>query len=461
MRTLKTVCLVMLLVLAAATVRAEWELRVSASSFLDGNNGTSYPPANLIDGDASRPWIEGVKGEGVGEWIEIGFPENATVTRLGLRNGCQYEDRSFIRNNRIRQARLVFSDRSEQVVELRDTPELQYIYVRATPTASLRLVIDSVHWAYLLRNREHTCLSELSIDVEGKGEVTPVLRQRGKDTMVVAQAAAAPAPAPVPSPPPAAPAPEAPAPAPAQPEPPAPAPVVVQAVPAAAAAEPAPAPAVAAAPVPAPVPAAPPVPPAPAVPAEPAVAAAPAAVPDPAPAAAAVPQPAPAEPAPAPSAAPPVQAAGPATPPPAAEPQPAPVKKGVLSAAKGVPEQEARDVAALIRSFYTRLCTLEDSFVELFARVVRDKEALAFEVFAQKQRQRGLYEKFRKARVSLDGLDITVLSVEPDRARVRVSGTYTVFLPETYRDFPEDVVFTLSREAGEWKVLERDDQAGR
>lgn len=465
MRRARVLCLAMLFVLVAAAGRAEWALRVTASSFLDGHNGTSYPPENLIDGDASTPWIEGLKGEGVGDWIEVAFPEQVEVARLGLRNGCQYDAKAFIRNNRVRTARLVFSDRSEQAVELKDAPDLQYIYVKPTATTSVRLVIESVHWGYLLRNREHTCLSELSIDVQGRGEVTPPVTGRSAAAPVAPAGAPEPAPvAPVPGFEPPRPAGQAPAAAPLIP--------AIPAIPAAEAFAPsAPsAPAAPAAPVaPTPAQAAPPGQVAsfdrPATsaftqearpsPAPVQLAAAPAAQPEPAPPPAAAAEPVlpasePRETAPAPQ----------------APDQPAPIKKGVLSAAKDVTPETARGVAALVRDFYTRLCTLDDGFPELFSKTVRDKEALAFEVFAQTQRQRGLYDKFRKARVSVDGLSIAVLTAGPDRAKVHVTGSYTVFLPETppspivVRDFPEDVTFTLIREGEAWKVLERDDQPG-
>lgn len=113
----------------------------------------------------------------------------------------------------------------------------------------------------------------------------------------------------------------------------------------------------------------------------------------------------------------------------------------------------------VIQDFYRRLVTLDDSFPQLFARRVRDQEAYVFEVFREYQRKRKTFDKLRNALVDLDKLDMKFQAIDPDRVRVEVTGTYTVYVAETYEDIPENTVFVLVNEDGQWRILERQDGA--
>ncbi len=117
------------------------------------------------------------------------------------------------------------------------------------------------------------------------------------------------------------------------------------------------------------------------------------------------------------------------------------------------------DGVGVIREFYRRLTTLDDSFPELFARQVRDQEAFVFEVFREYQRKRKTFEKFRNALVDIGGLAMRFTGIDPDRVRVEVTGTYTIYVGDTYEDVPENTLFVLLREDGQWRILERRDGA--
>ena len=113
----------------------------------------------------------------------------------------------------------------------------------------------------------------------------------------------------------------------------------------------------------------------------------------------------------------------------------------------------------VIREFYRRLTTLDDTFPEVFARQTRDQEAFVFEVFREYQRKRKTFEKFRNALVDIQGLNMRFTGIDVDRVRVEVTGTYTIYVGDTYEDVPENTVFVLLREDGEWRILERRDGA--
>ncbi|MCM0754997.1 discoidin domain-containing protein [Desulfovibrio aminophilus] len=145
--------------------------------------------------------------------------------------------------------------------------------------------------------------------------------------------------------------------------------------------------------------------------------------------------------------------------------EPAPARpKGKPSDARDGAElmtefQRGGDAVVVIREYYRRLITLDDSFPQVFARQVREQEAFVFEMFREYQRKRKTYEKFRNALLDTDKLSMKFQAIDPDRVRVEVSGTYTIFVADTYEDVPENTVFVLLRDDGQWRILERQDGA--
>jgi len=145
------------------------------------------------------------------------------------------------------------------------------------------------------------------------------------------------------------------------------------------------------------------------------------------------------------------------------EPAPAPARgkpSGDRDGAELMAEfQRGGDAVGVIREYYRRLITLDDSFPQVFARQVRDQEAFVFEMFREFQRKRKTFEKFRNALLDMDKLSMKFQTIDPDRVRVEVSGTYTIFVADTYEDVPENTLFILLREDGRWRILERQDGA--
>ncbi|MDD4951950.1 MAG: hypothetical protein PHV85_05325, partial [Desulfovibrionaceae bacterium] len=129
---------------------------------------------------------------------------------------------------------------------------------------------------------------------------------------------------------------------------------------------------------------------------------------------------------------------------------------GPASAAPAGARDQALDV---VRRFYIGLATLSDDFPEVYAAQIRDKEALLFDVFREIQKQRKVFELFRRAVVELDGLDIRVLGESPDRIQVRASGKYVIYFEDSYREIDEDTDFTLAPEEDGWKIIDMNEIA--
>lgn len=121
----------------------------TASSTMAGSGGYRFDPSNLLDGDLTTSWqpASGRKG-GKGEWVELAFKVEVQLSSVGIANGFQRADRfgdEFANNSRLRRARLVFSDGSEEKLsfdpERRGLAEFTFAPRR---TRSLKLVADEV-----------------------------------------------------------------------------------------------------------------------------------------------------------------------------------------------------------------------------------------------------------------------------------------------------------------------------
>lgn len=91
----------------AITYHEPWELEVaevSASSSLSDR----YSVLNLIDGDPTTAWIEGVKGFGIGESIKLYPADSAVPLVFEIWPGYQRSESIFLRNGRPQRIRLAY-----------------------------------------------------------------------------------------------------------------------------------------------------------------------------------------------------------------------------------------------------------------------------------------------------------------------------------------------------------------
>ena len=144
---------------------------VSASSTLAPQNAgdidqiMEYIPFHAFDGRNDTTWAEGAPGDGVGEWIQVDFARPTTVSGFEINNGYWRLPERIHQNGRVKTMRVTFSDGSEEVVDLFDTGEAQWIdyYINngwdpeelpvgevvefSTPhsTRSMRFTVESVY----------------------------------------------------------------------------------------------------------------------------------------------------------------------------------------------------------------------------------------------------------------------------------------------------------------------------
>lgn len=70
----------------------------------------SYQPENLLDGDPSTCWAEGIKGSGIGSYIRMSSPEQQTVKGLVVYNGNDASTQDFLSCGCVLELAIEFSD---------------------------------------------------------------------------------------------------------------------------------------------------------------------------------------------------------------------------------------------------------------------------------------------------------------------------------------------------------------
>ncbi len=140
------------------------EVIITASSYDIEKNGVSYSPSNVYDGKRETAWAEGVEGDGIGEYLIFKFKYPVYVTKIGVIPGYdkkmddKFGDRWY-KNPRIKKAKLVFSDGSFMILNLRDSREMQYFKINKT-TKYIKFIILDV---YKSQKWHDTSISEIEI----------------------------------------------------------------------------------------------------------------------------------------------------------------------------------------------------------------------------------------------------------------------------------------------------------
>lgn len=104
-----------------------------ASSYLAPQGRYSYEPRNICSGDRSNAWIEGVKGYGIGEYVDIIRRYEVCDTDYGVDfreicvvNGYARTNETWAANSRVRELGFYFNGRYVDTFTLEDTIEPQY-----------------------------------------------------------------------------------------------------------------------------------------------------------------------------------------------------------------------------------------------------------------------------------------------------------------------------------------------
>ena len=122
---------------------------VTASSTMPASAGYEFDPEKLTDGDLTTSWQPERTRGGKGESALFSFDVEVALQGVSIANGFQVQDRfgdEFLNNSRVKEARLVFSDGSEEKISLpADQRGLVEIAFKPRRTKWLKLIVEEVH----------------------------------------------------------------------------------------------------------------------------------------------------------------------------------------------------------------------------------------------------------------------------------------------------------------------------
>lgn len=144
----------------AETLQAGYISSAESSSEYTSKKLVTYEANNAIDEDLSTTWTEGVDGDGEGEYLELVLVGNRNkIGALKIYNGYIKNEEVFEKNNRVKDAEIVFEDGSSETFTLKDTYKPQYVvFSKVHEGSSLKLIIQSV---YKGTKYQDACISEI------------------------------------------------------------------------------------------------------------------------------------------------------------------------------------------------------------------------------------------------------------------------------------------------------------
>jgi hypothetical protein len=131
-----------------------------SSTLIDEDNKFLYDIDNIFDDDDNTAWVEGVEGDGIGEWIQFDFDSEYKINRIDLISGYYKSVSIFKDNNRIKNLELLFSDSSTINLTFKDKTDWQQIEIEPHVTKSIKFIIKDV---YKGSKYEYTCISEMRL----------------------------------------------------------------------------------------------------------------------------------------------------------------------------------------------------------------------------------------------------------------------------------------------------------
>jgi len=149
---------------SASSIDASVTVTSTASSTRTPFRGINYGPENVLDGKMMTAWVEGVKGPGVGEWVQLNFDQEIRLRRIFIAPGYFKSPEIWLKNNRLAVVSLHFSDGGSREFRLQDQMEEQRIEVGEVRTNWVRIEIKQIYIAQSDSN--DTAISEIRFEWE-------------------------------------------------------------------------------------------------------------------------------------------------------------------------------------------------------------------------------------------------------------------------------------------------------
>lgn len=124
---------------------------IVASSALKAQGSKSYKASNIFDEDTETAWVEGVKGHGIGQWIEF---KNVSVRidgywcgvgSISILNGYVKSDKAWKENGRVKRLKVYCNGKPKYILELQNSRSMQTFDVDIDAGTKIRFEILDVY----------------------------------------------------------------------------------------------------------------------------------------------------------------------------------------------------------------------------------------------------------------------------------------------------------------------------
>lgn len=115
------------------------------SSVLAPQYGNTYGPGHLVDADLRTAWVEGKPGHGEGESLIADLKGTREVISVQVMNGYHKNEALFLKNSRVKDAEILFSNGSVERITLKDAPGVQTFDFTGHRAEWVRFAILSVY----------------------------------------------------------------------------------------------------------------------------------------------------------------------------------------------------------------------------------------------------------------------------------------------------------------------------
>jgi hypothetical protein len=126
-------------------------------------NRFNYGPESLFDNANDTAWVEGVSGQGIGQWIVVEFDQLRLVMSIEIINGYNKDRDIYLKNSRVKEMRIEFSDREKYSVVLKDTGAPQPISLPQNQARMVYWIKFTIESVYPGNKYDETAISELHI----------------------------------------------------------------------------------------------------------------------------------------------------------------------------------------------------------------------------------------------------------------------------------------------------------
>jgi hypothetical protein len=137
---------------------------IVASSALKAQGSKSYKASNVFDRDPETAWVEGVKGNGVGQWIEYRDVSGCSISSIKILNGYVKSDKAWNENARVKRLKVYCNGKPKCILELQNSRSWQSFDIDGGLGYDVHTIRFEILDVYPGSKYQDTAISEIYFD---------------------------------------------------------------------------------------------------------------------------------------------------------------------------------------------------------------------------------------------------------------------------------------------------------